>query len=330
MKNLIWVGGLILISCIGCANQEDEAYLKESGPGSLVAGSGVSPGAGIAQDRKAQLEANLRYQLRQQLQGQHVELTRLEPSNFPGLDFGDFAIGEQSFSFLTSNDDSQFFVLATEPFDASLSLQDIEDAVAAEDQAASLRDDQRAAMIDNFIEGLPSRGNPDADIVLVEFSDFQCPFCLRGSEIVEEILANHPNEIKFVFAQFPLDFHPWAFPSAVASVCAADQSEEAFWSLHDHYFGNQDDFTPENVIEQSAAFLTATGIDLDLWRNCAQNQDSDAFQSATAAVQASIEMGRSVGVGGTPGFFINGAFINGAQPMEAFESAIEDAKQAAE
>lgn len=327
MKNLIWVVGLILISCAGCANQEDAALLKEAGSSSVIAGTGISPVAGIAQDRKAQLEANLRYQLRQQLQGQQVVVTRLEPSSFPGLDFGDFAIGEQSFSFLTSNDDSQFFVLATEPFDASMSLQDIEDALMAETQAASLRDEQRAAMLVDFTEGLPYRGNPDAEVLLVEFSDFQCPYCQRGAEIVEEILANHPNEIKFVFAQFPLDFHPWAFPSAVASLCAANQSVDAFWALHDHYFANQEEFTPENVIEKSSSFLASTGIDLNTWRNCAQNQDSDAFQRTTAAVQASIEMGRRVGVGGTPGFFINGAFINGAQPLETFNAAIEAARK---
>ena len=80
--------------------------------------------------------------------------------------------------------------------------------------------------------GLPTRGNPDGPVLIVEFSDFQCPYCTRGAETMAKVLEQYPNDVKFVFKHFPLGFHNWAKSAAIASHCAGLQSDDAFWTLH--------------------------------------------------------------------------------------------------
>ncbi|MEO1085893.1 MAG: thioredoxin domain-containing protein, partial [Acidobacteriota bacterium] len=170
------------------------------------------------------------------------------------------------------------------------------------------------------------RGNPDAPVTIIEFSDFQCPYCTRGAQTVEQILEKYPNDVKFVFKHFPLGFHPWAKPAAVAANCAANQNQDAFWTLHDKYFEHQKELNVENVMAKSKEFLGGSGLDMATWSACAENQESAEYKAAAALVDSDMNLGKSLGVTGTPGFFVNGTFLNGAQPLAAFEPLIQQAK----
>jgi protein-disulfide isomerase len=114
-------------------------------------------------------------------------------------------------------------------------------------------------------------------------------------------------------------------PSAVASTCAAQQDQNAFWTLHDFYFENQGEINVDNVVSKSRQALRSSGIDLQAWERCATDSGAQENQDAVALVQQQFNLGRESGVSGTPGFFVNGTFINGAQPLEAFEAAMEEA-----
>ncbi|MBM4266616.1 MAG: thioredoxin, partial [Deltaproteobacteria bacterium] len=117
------------------------------------------------------------------------------------------------------------------------------DKRAAEEAKASA---ERMTKLNEAAAKAPYRGKKDASVTIVEFSDFQCPFCARGAATMEEVVKKYPDDVKFVFMHFPLDFHPWAKPAAIATNCAAKQDNDAFWILHDKYFADQKALTPAN------------------------------------------------------------------------------------
>ncbi|RJP50631.1 MAG: DsbA family protein [Anaerolineaceae bacterium] len=162
-------------------------------------------------------------------------------------------------------------------------------------------------------EGFPSQGPVDAPIVIVEFSDFQCPFCKRfQDETAEQLLAAYPDQIRFVYRHLPLtSIHPEAFPSAEASMCANEQN--AFWVYHDRIFESQDSLGRE-LYMQIAADLN---LDTDTFEECL---NSGKFMDA---IQQDMEFALNLGVQSTPTFFINGLAIVGAQPLEAFKQIID-------
>ena len=123
--------------------------------------------------------------------------------------------------------------------------------------------------------------------------------------------------------------HPWAKPAAIASVCAAQQDDDAFWTLHDSYFRNQQTIDPSNVLAMSREYLSESGLDFDVWSTCAGNAESEAYQQASNAIDNAMATGGTYGVSGTPGFFVNGRFINGALPLETFEEVIDEILQEA-
>jgi protein-disulfide isomerase len=261
-----------------------------------------------------------------QLEELDVTMGELKPSPLSGLDEGVFMLGGQrSQRYLVSKDDKSLYLVSGGPIDVSRSTEDIQKVVAerakekAEQEAAAKRD------LDASIAGLPTRGNPDAKVTIVEFSDFQCPFCARGAQTLDEVLQGHTNDVKVVFKNFPLDFHPWAKPAAIAAHCAGKQKGDAFWTLHDAYFKNQGQITPENVIPKSKEFLTGSGIDMAAWSTCAGDTNSEPYRTAAAAVDADMKLGERLGVSGTPAFFVNGRVLSGAQPASAFEALITQA-----
>ncbi|MHB8776565.1 MAG: DsbA family protein [Anaerolineales bacterium] len=162
-------------------------------------------------------------------------------------------------------------------------------------------------------DGFPSIGPEDAAIVIVEFSDFQCPFCKRfHDETYQQLLAAYPGKIRFVYRHLPLtSIHPEAFPSAEASMCANEQN--AFWEYHDKIFENQDKLGRE-LYPQIAG-------DLKL--------DTTAFESCLNAgkykdlIQQDSDFALNLGVQSTPTFFINGLALVGAQPLSAFTQVID-------
>jgi protein-disulfide isomerase len=170
------------------------------------------------------------------------------------------------------------------------------------------------------LKGRPSRGPEDAKVTIVEFSDFQCPFCTRGYTTLEQqVMKEYDGKVRLVFKHFPLQsIHPWAEPAAVAADCAFQQKPQAFWKLYDYYFQNQKDITQQNLKEKVAAALADEGIDMAKLNDCIDNQKT------LAQVKADQQEGSTVGVNGTPAFFINGRLLSGAQPFEQFKAVIDD------
>jgi len=161
----------------------------------------------------------------------------------------------------------------------------------------------------------PFQGDEDAPVTIVEFSDFQCPFCSRFysqtlPQIEEEYVQT--GKVKFVYMHFPLEsIHPQALPAALASECANEQGK--FWEYHDIVFENQQSLGDANY-KQWAGQLS---LDQEQFDEC---YDSRKYESA---VRSDLAAGSGAGVRGTPGFLLNGQLISGAQPFAVFQSAIE-------
>lgn len=154
-------------------------------------------------------------------------------------------------------------------------------------------------------------GNKNAKVKLVEYSDFQCPFCARLAPTLKQLLADYGDKISVEYRHFPLDFHPMATPAAEASECAAEQKK--FWEFHDAVFANQQALSP--------AFFRSTATSLGL--NMKKFDVCVSSGKYSAKVAAQMAEGQAKGVSGTPGTFVNDEFINGAQPYEAFKAAID-------
>jgi protein-disulfide isomerase len=162
----------------------------------------------------------------------------------------------------------------------------------------------------------PARGPEGAPITIVEFSDFQCPFCSRAIKTVDEVLAAYPNQVRLVFRHFPLEFHKQAPKAAEASMCANDQGK--FWEYHDTLFANQQALEVPQLKEHAKK----VGLDTARFDKCLDSGEK------AAVVNADLDDGKKVGVNGTPAFFINGVLLSGAQPIEEFKSIIDAELQA--
>ncbi len=157
----------------------------------------------------------------------------------------------------------------------------------------------------------PSKGPDTAKVVIVEFSDFQCPFCSRAATTVDQVMEQYAGKVKLVFRQFPLDFHAEAPKAAEAGLCADDQKK--FWEMHDAMFKNQDKLKVEDLKAHAAAI----GLDAAKFNECLDSGKKKAI------VDGDMADGKKVGVSGTPAFFINGQMLSGAQPLEAFKEVID-------
>jgi protein-disulfide isomerase len=156
------------------------------------------------------------------------------------------------------------------------------------------------------------RGNPSAPVRIVEFSEFQCPYCRRAQPTVKAVLEKYGDQISHAFRDFPLrDIHAGAQKAAEASRCAAEQGR--FWEYHKLLYDNFGKLSREDLGAHAATLQLA------------QPQFDSCLDSGkyADAVEKDLQEGLRAGVNGTPGFFINGIFLNGAQPQSAFERIIE-------
>lgn len=158
----------------------------------------------------------------------------------------------------------------------------------------------------------PTRGPANAPVEIIEFSDFQCPFCLNAFPTVNQVLSTYGDRIRFVYRHYPLANHPRARPAAEAAQCAHEQGK--FWEYHDRLFGNQA-LLGDDDLKQHAALL---GLDAAQFNAC---YDSQKYK---ADVDQDIRAGDEAGVSGTPAFYINGRMLSGAQPFEAFKRIIDE------
>lgn len=162
--------------------------------------------------------------------------------------------------------------------------------------------------------GRPSRGPAGAKVTLVEFVDYQCPFCGElERNTMPQIEKNYGSRIRIVSRQFPLSIHPNAMGAALAMECAYEQGK--FWPLHDRLFHHQDDLGPSGLVAQARS----VGV------NTAQLTACEKSPATKAAIQKDIAAGRGYGVTGTPAVFINGKLISGAQPYSQFKAALDAA-----
>ena len=278
-----------------------------------------------AQDRSAKILANLKLNL-PQLAEMNPTIGAIAPSGIAGLDQGSFTVNGRSYPFLVTNDNKKLWMVQGEPMDVSRGEAEIKVELAKREEEKKKEAVERVGKLAASVQGRPFRGKEDGKVVIVEFSDFQCPFCARGASTMEEVVKKYPNDVKFVFQHYPLPFHPWAKPAAIAANCAAEQDPAAFWTLHDKYFEHQKELQPGDVVAKSKEYLAGTKVDLAKWEKCAGDTNSAEYKAQLAKVDADMAFGQSLGVTGTPAFFINGEFLNGAQPISAFEPIIEKAK----
>ena len=157
----------------------------------------------------------------------------------------------------------------------------------------------------------PMRGPANAPVTIVEFSDFQCPYCGREAPVIERVMKDYDGKVRLVFRHYPLDFHPFAQKAAEAGACAQDQGK--FWELHDKMFGNQSKLTVDDL----KGYAKTLGMDASKFDKCLDSGEKKAL------VEEDMKAGTAAGVSGTPAFFINGVFINGAQPYEQIKQAVD-------
>jgi protein-disulfide isomerase len=180
-------------------------------------------------------------------------------------------------------------------------------------------DPAKAVMGKINLQGEPFKGAKDAKVTIVEYSEFQCPFCKRGFDTIEsQVLKSYEGKVKFYFKHFPLPFHPWAMPASIAAECAKSQKPEAYWKLYESFFNHQAEVNPQNVKDKATEYLKDSGIDMAKWGTCFDNKET------AAKVNAQHDEGAALGVTGTPAFFINGRMLVGAQPFEQFKNVIDD------
>ena len=169
------------------------------------------------------------------------------------------------------------------------------------------------AQVNVTVEPAMTKGAATAKVTIIEFSDFQCPFCKRVQPSLTQLMKEYDGRVRLVFKDMPLEFHELARPAHEASRCAAEAGK--FWSYHDRLFEEQPAFERADLVR----YAVDLGIDRASFVRCL---DERRF---AAAVEADLSQARSLAINGTPTFLINGRPLVGAQPIETFRSAIDDA-----
>jgi len=161
--------------------------------------------------------------------------------------------------------------------------------------------------------GRPERGGgAKAPVTIIMFSDYQCPFCKRAEDSVAKVMETYGDKVRLVFRDYPLPFHPQARPAAEAANCANAQGK--FWEYHKKLFENQSALSEDNL----KTYAKDLGLDEVKFNECFSKK------TFAAAIDKDIADGASAGVNGTPAFFINGRFLNGAVPLDEFKKIIDE------
>jgi protein-disulfide isomerase len=243
-----------------------------------------------------------------------VAVGPITPSNeWPGYDAVTVTIGGegegkiQDYKFLISRDRSTMlrltkFDLTKDPFTELMSKIDV--------------------------KGRPSRGAKNAKVVVVNFDDFECPFCSRMHEtLFPEIVKEYGDRVTFIYKDYPLaEIHPWAIHAAVDANCLAAQNTDAYWDFADYIHANK----REVDVEKTAGARFEAIDKMALLQGQKHNTDAPALQACIKAqnedaVRASMKEGDDIGVNATPTLFINGQKIDGVVPPSALRAALDSA-----
>ncbi|HXO29371.1 MAG TPA: thioredoxin domain-containing protein [Thermoanaerobaculia bacterium] len=159
----------------------------------------------------------------------------------------------------------------------------------------------------------PAKGPAGAPVTIVEFSDFQCPFCSRITPTLEQVVSKYGNKVRLVFRQFPLPMHPNAAKAAEAALCANEQGK--FWEMHDAMFKDQAGLAVDGLKSKAAGIA---GINAASFNSCLDSGKQ------TPAVQSDMKAGTKAGVNGTPAMFINGRFVSGVVSADDLSKVIDE------
>ena len=157
----------------------------------------------------------------------------------------------------------------------------------------------------------PFLGTDGAPIEIIQFAEFQCPYCGKAGEAIDQVLKEYEGKVKMVYRDFPLGFHDRAIPAAVAANCSGEQGK--YWEMHKLLMSNQ------RALQESdlTGHATTLGLDMEKWNTCRQDPAQEA------EVRKDMQDGAAVGVTGTPAFFINGIMLSGALPFSEFKAIID-------
>ncbi len=176
--------------------------------------------------------------------------------------------------------------------------------------------------------GRPVRGNKDAKVKVINFDDFECPFCARMHQtLFPELLKEYGDRVEFIYKDFPLEMHPWAMHAAVDANCLAAQNGDAYWDYADYLHSNQRDVSsakdaPAELDRLATDQGAKHNLDTQKLQFCIKAQNEDA-------VKASIKEGDALGVEATPTLYINGEKMDGVKPIGELRTALNRALQEA-
>jgi protein-disulfide isomerase len=163
------------------------------------------------------------------------------------------------------------------------------------------------------VAGSPVRGKADAPVTIVEFSDFQCPFCARSNPIVDGVLAKYPDKVNYVFKHFPLAFHAAARPAAIASIAAQEQGK--FWEMHEVLFANQASLDASKL----ESYAKQAGLDVARFKKDLETNKAEYEKR----VDAEFALGQSVDVRGTPTLYVGGKKVR-VRTVEGMSAMIDE------
>ena len=164
----------------------------------------------------------------------------------------------------------------------------------------------------------PAFGKEGASVVVVAYSDFQCPYCAQEATVLRNQLKNeYADKVRVYFRDYPLPMHPWAMDAAIAGRCVYVREPEKFWSYHDWIFENQKNVTPENFATKAAAWASEQGLDSLAFAQCVSSKET------APQVEASMEEARKLGVSSTPTLFVNGRMLPGSQEWPRLKGVID-------
>lgn len=151
------------------------------------------------------------------------------------------------------------------------------------------------------------RGSKKAPVAVVEYTDFQCPFCDRGYRMMQRVMKEYGDKVRWVYKSLPLNsIHPWAEPAAVAAECAGKQGDDKLWKLHDAFFEKQREINAGNIEDRSKQFAREAGVNIEAFDKCVAGQET------LAKVKSDLAEAESLGINGTPAFIVNGHLVGGA------------------
>ncbi len=169
------------------------------------------------------------------------------------------------------------------------------------------------------LDGRVPRGEPSATLTLIEFSDFQCPYCKQLHETFTALMAKYPGKVRLYYKHFPLtNLHPLAYTMALAAECAREQKPGAFWALHDDFFARQEVGGDTGALaSRLKSWAVQSGLNGDRLIECVQQRKPEK------RIEADLRDAHTLGITSTPVVIANGEFIGGAQPLEVFERLLE-------